>query len=393
MTLNFKKGEDYMNVKQFINGLLYFNRGKYNNIDNFMSCLEKYIVNKEVLTKQELLNELSKIMSAIENVKSDKINNEQAQNILIYNEIDYLYKHIENITIQFDFQNDFDNFIFEIKKVLNNINIIVDEDSTRSFIVDKFPQPYENQSFVALAPDNSDFKKYGIIPGVYFKKDSMSYIQYKLIFGHEVIHRIISRKGSELLARGLEEGICELIGTIYCGIKLIDKEYIINYFLAKRLNYNNSLQKFRLYTDYFRVACLLYFRYGINGISYIINSGREFIKLVEECTSKNDFQSLDEFFKEPPQYDEQLTEVLQYLSLGYVENEVVSPLAYYIIQHYDGTDNKIQFLNNFSIDIEDGKEALTEINKKIYGITLDANTILCSDLKHIKQNAYLRYEV
>ena len=382
-----------MNVKQFINGLLYFNKGKYNNIDNFMSCLEKYIVNKEISTKEELLNEIYKIMCVIENNKSDKINNEQAEYILIYDEMKYLYKYIENTTIQFDFQNDFNNFIFEIKKVLNNINILVDEDSTKSFIVDKFPQPYENQSFVALAPDKSDFKKYGIIPGVYFKKNSMSYIQYKLIFGHEVIHQIISRKDSQLLARGLEEGICELIGTIYCGIKLIDKEYIINYFLSKRLNYNNSLQKFRLYTDYFRVACLLYFRYGLNGISKIINTGRGFVKLVQKHISINDFNTLDVFFKEPPQYDKQLSEVLQYLSLGFVENEVVSPLAYYIIQHYDGTDNIMKFLNKFSIDIEEGKKALMEINKKIYGITLDEDTILCSDLKYIKQNDYLRYEV
>ena len=109
-----------------------------------------------------------------------------------------------------------------VKKVIvfyRTIGLDIVEDDIHVYFCDTFPKPFEKNRGIALAPDSYDELKFGIKKGIYFRRSNISAYQSRLLIAHEVLHQICAKHQSELLARGLEEGLCELIGSYIanCG--------------------------------------------------------------------------------------------------------------------------------------------------------------------------------
>src|SRR5436305_1185414 len=157
-------------------------------------------------------------------------------------------------------------------------------------IVKQFPEPYHEMDWVALVSDEVDLASYGIKPAIYLLESELSPYYTELTLAHELVHVSIASAnsrsyGGHLHGRGLEEGIAEIIGTLYIGTKLYPSDIVRNVFIHSRLS-NRLSQANTLYLDYTRLAFLFYRRFGLRGIVQLMHEGRKKIKEVEaHCLS------------------------------------------------------------------------------------------------------------
>lgn len=104
-------------------------------------------------------------------------------------------------------------------------------------IVEEYPHPYDNMTGAAMVPDETDAKRYGISPGIYFRRDKMCVIPSSLTVAHELVHAFIAKSDEGLLSRGLEEGIGELFAFVLVAPELFDERVADSLFISKRLKY------------------------------------------------------------------------------------------------------------------------------------------------------------
>lgn len=194
--------------------------------------------------------------------------------------------------------------------------------------VDDFPGVYAGRDYMALTIDEGDRQEHGLTPGVYIKKSKYIPIFGRTIFLHEFIHVILGKAHPFELARGLEEGICELIGFIYLGCKALPISAVRNSFIYLRLR-DQQLSMWSTYRDYTRQARALYDLYGLNGVAEIIRRGRPEIKRIEQELLSHTSPSLDLVAGE---FDPVLTDNLRWLLDIYTPEMTVSPEGYRLAQ-------------------------------------------------------------
>jgi hypothetical protein len=262
------------------------------------------------------------------------------------------------------------------------------------FIVEQFPEPYHKMDWVAFVSDEADLKKYGIRPAIYLLESELSPYYTELTLAHELVHVAIANGHSHedhLHGRGLEEGIAEIIGTLYIGEKLYSPEIAHNVFIHSRLSSSLS-QANTLYLDYTRLAFLFYRRFGLLGMTQLMREGREKIKKVEALCLSEGIGARALRFKRG-KWDKRLSYLLDSLLLGSIPNLVVSPLAAYVSRSVRRGRTVEEIATAARVDVESTKEALEEIQERTCIILLDNNRVDFSDLPFIEQSKTLRYEV
>lgn len=278
-----------------------------------------------------------------------------------------------------------------VKKVIafyQSIGLDISEEDVNIYFCDTFPKPFDKNSGIALAPDAYDEEKFGIKKGIYFLNSNISAYQSRLLVAHEILHQICSKRQPELLARGLEEGLCELIGSYIANATFFTKPIPENYIFFRRFKYENPSQKFRLYTDYMRLAYLLLRQVGLEGVVSIINNGRGAVKEVETALIQGRTVNASCYGT----LSKEMSNSLDRLLLGKIQNEVLSPMAYYVVNHFDGERSISDFANRNKKDVMVCKRAFEEIESKIYGCVVDNDTIEFSDLKQLQSNGNILYD-
>ena len=277
------------------------------------------------------------------------------------------------------------------KKVIDfyqSIGLDISEGDIHIYFCDVFPKPFEKNKGIALSPDSYDELKYGIKKGIYFRYSNVSAYQSRLLIAHEILHQICSKRQPELLARGLEEGLCELVGSYIANSALIASPIPENYIRFRRFKYKNPNQQFRLYTDYMRLAGLLLKQIGLEGVVSVINSGRLAVKEAETTLIRGGT------VKSPSQgkLSEKLSADIDRLLLGTIQNEVLSPSAYYILKHFRGEKSIMAFANKNKIDPAVCRVAFEEIESRVYGCVIDGDVIEFSDIEQLCNNDNILYE-
>ena len=254
--------------------------------------------------------------------------------------------------------------------------------------------------WVALVSDEVDQANYGIKPAIYLLESELSPYYTELTLVHELVHVSIAkanghRCGDHLHGRGLEEGIAEIIGTLYIGAKLYSPEIARNVFIHSRLS-NRLSQANTLYLDYTRLAFLFYRRFGLKGMLQLMHEGREMIKVVEALYLSDavDFsKKVDALQFERDDGDPELSRLADSLLLGSIPNLVVSPLAAYVSKFVSCGQTVAQIAANAKVDISSTREALEEIQERTFAILLDKDKVDFSDLRFIGQSKAFRYEI
>lgn len=282
-----------------------------------------------------------------------------------------------------------DNHINKVVDFYTSIGLNITCLDVSTYLCDTFPKPFDKNKGIALAPDEYDEKKFGIKKGIYFLNSNISSYQSRLLLAHEIIHHICSKQQPELLARGLEEGLCELFSYI-ANSAIFNKNIACNYIKFRRFKFENPNQKFRIYTDYLRLAFCLLKKVGIDGVVDIINSGRQKVKAVETALLHNeDILSICSIHSNLPK---NLETELEQMLFAVIENEVVSPMALTIIKTYSGENSISEYAKANKLDVFSCKKAFEEIQKRLYGCVVDDDIIEFSDIEQIRRNGNVKYE-
>jgi len=241
------------------------------------------------------------------------------------------------------------------------ISMGVQVEVPKLIFVDKLPSPYDQRGYSAFSADRGDSEKYDMQPGIYFPKKSLRPFYSEFLLMHELIHVILGKTDPYLLARGLEEGLAELIGSMYLSSRILGNELTINLFIYNRLS--SDYQRFwELYMDATRQATLLHQRFGLQSLVILLNRGRMGLKEVEDCCLLMDFAKIDLPRGKP---DPELTDITDFLALAFNRNLVVSPLTKYISGYVHAGHTLAEILCDAHVDKEMGMDALLELENKV----------------------------
>jgi|HubBroStandDraft_6_1064221.scaffolds.fasta_scaffold02740_1 hypothetical protein len=257
------------------------------------------------------------------------------------------------------------------------------------YIVKSLPQPYDGMGWEALTIDREDCRKYRIPPGVYLNRGRLRPRISAIQMAHESIHFIIGQKRADLLARGLEEGLCEILGSVYLGAKLFGTDVARRVFIMNQLG-GQITPFWDLYVEYTRQAAYLYRQFGLTGLLHLVRRGRAAIKSVEaKCLVGN----LHAIKLPSGKWDSQLSKLLEIVTSTYVRCLVVSPLARYTAEFVETGSTVRDIARNSGLAEPRVIAALKELQAKTFCLVLSENRVDYSDVGLLLRTNSLRYSL
>ncbi|MBA7470513.1 hypothetical protein ES707_05800 [subsurface metagenome] len=373
-----------MDTVSFIHGKAYLIKGQFADLGFFLKKVSNYIKESRI----EKSNILYTVQSTIEYLKnkSGPVTQESALKRLIADDLKKIV-NMENSEKVIDTQEMLAAQYEDYKDILAKFGFNIKY--PKIYFVDNFPKPYHTMQWSACSPDKEDEIKYGIKPGFYFRKDKLVPFKSSFILAHEIIHAIIAASDPFFIGRGLEDGICDLVGSVLLGGRVIGFDICKNYLTYEYLSYHNN-QFSEIYLDYFRLATSLYLQFGFDGIFYLIKRGRQAIKKVESSCLSGTFNEIN---LPMGQWDLNVNRLVNFITLMYPRNMVVSPLAKFIAGFLKKGDSvrKIIAINN--IDASQGEEAIRELQERVYLVLINGDVIDYSEIEYLETNNFLRYEL
>ncbi len=370
-----------MDVINTIMTKAYITNCKFANFGNFRAALIKYGLNdfevecKSIFEmKNNLKDNLSKYENKYEDIAFIRVLIEDIENIIFHNDENCRY-NIDEMYLK--------NTMKKYIDLLEKFGIYALP--PQFFVVDRFPAPFDNNDWSAFCPDADDEKKYGIQKGIYFLRKHIRPYYSEILLAHEIIHSLCGENAPELFAMGLEEGIAEIIGSLYLSSNVLNLDVVSNNFSYTRFNKNANLL-WTLYLDHTRQAYSLYKKFGIEVLIYLINKGRKEIHDVErKMFSKN--KLLYDFGTKTYLGDE-FDNMLDYLLMQFTPNYVVTPLQTLLIREAKEGILVNDICEKLQISKEVGKNELEKIAFNTSLFMLDGDKIGYSNVETYEMGKY-----
>jgi len=275
------------------------------------------------------------------------------------------------------------------KKTLNSHGI--DFLDKRIFIVDSLPPPYTDPDCVALNCDSDDERKFGIPPGIYFQRPTVAPFFSSRVLAHELVHASLSKVRSGRLARGLEDGLCDLVG-LYLSSKTLGYATVKNILINLRSAYPLT-QTRQIYAEALRQAIRIYQIYGLKGLFQILErgnrKGRTVVKKIEKKCILGEYSDLG---LDKGGWTPELDEFSDYF-IGFPASIVASPLACYLAERIKVGDYVKEAFKKYKINPRDGRRAIKQLEGDLYLIVTSKGRIVYDETKTYVKTGTLRYVV
>lgn len=382
-----------LNGRSYFLGALYHTRGAFSNMQGFVATFANHLTSLPY-ERTPVLKVVHQLYEEYSQIK-EPIGKQEAFNLLIAEDLKAVEHILENeaITQKIDecqqVERQLNNCRDEAVRLLHDLGVQVDTPAV--FIEEQLPLPYTNMGYSALTTDQGDQEKYDISPGVHFPRNAIRPFYSEFLLVHELIHIVLGKHSPYLLARGLEEGLAELIGSMYLSSKILGKETTTNLFIYNRLGYGHN-QFWDIYLDATRQATFLYHRFGLQGILTLLNEGREKIKEVERQCLHMEF---DKIALPHGQTDPELSDLSDFLSLVFGRNLVVSPLAKYLCRYIHPNDRVSDILRWANVEPTVGQKAIKELQDRVVLLALsdDGEVVNWTDCDRLSDGSVIRYEI
>ncbi|MFH1331742.1 MAG: hypothetical protein ABIH63_00465 [archaeon] len=375
------------------NGLNYFLAATYlsecsfSNYTHFLNRFSKefdgLVNSKEVQKKlNSLISKLSK--------NNGKIGQVKAQNLLYVQDLIKIKENLEQLDFKSDVQKLIDDDYKKIKDLV--IKNKLSKKFPEYFIVENFPTPFENMEWTAAFFEEPEEKLYGIKKGVYLKRKYVKPFLSSFILAHELVHILIGYnspgkyKGG--ISRGLEDGICDLYGSMYLISRIMDPKIAKNIMLYSYYSYNKEQRFSDLYMENLRQAMVIYKHYGLQGITDLIRNGRKKILEIERLCLQGKY---DQMQLKKGQWDRTLDELVNSL-IAKPKNLVVSPLAYYLTGFNLANKDVDVIIKSLNLDKEEAQKSLKELQEKVFLLIVNKGRIDADSSKLYLETGALRYE-
>jgi len=262
-------------------------------------------------------------------------------------------------------------------------------------VVESFPPPFEKFVWSAFCPDEEDERRYGIKRGIYFRSKSIKPLYSRVLLAHELIHTIPGKRNPEILAMGLEEGLAELLGSLYLASRNVGSDVVRNIFIYSRHG-NDISTLWKLYLDHSRQAALLYYKFGLEGLLELIKQGRKAIHDVESDILTGKINKINIPKGSHPEY---LTKLVDHLLLAYLPNYTLKPLEAYLLKYVDEGKNVSDISKLAGVPEDLANKILSDVSGKTVLFVMDKDHIAYSNVNFYRQLAeheripILRYRI
>jgi len=257
--------------------------------------------------------------------------------------------------------------------------------------VEAFPEPFADRQYMALTLDAGDRAAHGVDPGVYLLSLKFIPIFAQPLILHEHIHVALGERDPNLLCRGLEEGICELLGSLYLGAKAIGAKAAENCFIYSRLRAKQPTI-WTGYLEFTRQALTIYRHYGMAGIAEILRVGRSLLKDVERKLWAGEQNSLP---LPKGDIDPEFLARSEWLLDVFARQMSVSPTAYHVMKYAHSGASVREVAQSSGLGFETTLSALEELagHPRLLTLRSDKAVIACSEEVHLFSTHFLRYQI
>jgi hypothetical protein len=368
-----------MNGEDYLLGLLYNVRGRFGRLGAFMRALP-FDASALPYDAAPLRDAVDRTIAAAES-RRGLIGREQAKMLVVAVELRQVrarmsdQETLESLASRHAMRPVLEARLSDAVNLLREYGVVAGV--TNVYIVDKFPEPYQDREYAVLAADAGDERSHGIAPGLYFLERGVRPYYSEFLVCHEVLHVVLGNKNPELLAHGLEEGLAEVLGSIHLSRRVLGTELTRNIFVYNRLN-DNYHPLWEQYLDFARMAAYILQRYGLAGLLDLARRGRPIIKDVEGQLLQGSGRDLP---IEKGAVGPEDLDLVDYLFSLYPRSLVVSPLAYLVAPYALPGASTREVLGAANVAFEDGLEALEELENEfsLLGLRKDRSVVLWSD--------------
>ena len=381
-----------MTSSNTLKGLIYAVKCQASMAGKLASTVNNYnrISSFDNLDREELNSNLEKTVSSLkEEGNKSPLNQERAKKILMARDLEKIQQLIKERTIS-NVENNLRDSFGELISEFDDIGVEMHDLNFE--IVDQYPSPYSSMEFEAMGYDVYDQEEFGIPIGVKLKRDSLKPLYSISLLAHELVHLVFGNKYSNRLARGLEDGICDLYGAFFLTGNLLSFSISQNILLNQRKFFPTD-QFWDIYSNNLQQAILIYKHFGLKGIEELLRKGkrkgRKYIKKVELCSVRGQYSdiSLPEGKK-----NKKLDKFADYY-LSYPRYIVVSPLARLLAENIEVQKGVEEVLEELEVDREEGRKAINELQERVYLVLLEEDTFVSNETDLYLDTGLLRYEV
>ncbi|KYK35105.1 MAG: hypothetical protein AYK18_13500 [Theionarchaea archaeon DG-70] len=279
---------------------------------------------------------------------------------------------------------DFESMVSSLSKIGIEIT-----DCPDIFFVDQYPHPFDEMIWLAASIFPEDERNYGAKSGIYFRNDKIVPYLSTSLAGHELMH-FVMEEDHKILPTRLEEGICDLVGSLYLTLQIHDPDTSKNIMRNNLFSYPSE-EIWNLYAYNLKQAGLIYKEYGLRGICWLVNQNNRSskIKAVERKLLKG---RIPELGIESGNFDEDLTAILNEL-IGFPLNLVVSPLAYYSACNIEIGISSLDIIKDLNLYKDEALEAFNELEFMFPLIARKDNIIMDEIIKNYIDLNVLRYRI
>ncbi|MBW3005996.1 hypothetical protein KY344_04375 [Candidatus Woesearchaeota archaeon] len=334
---------------------------------------------------------LKKINSLIKDYKNNKgvVDNEKAQRILLSRDLEKIRDTLKNVNIPKPMDDLKTNYA-KLKKICKKLGLT--DNFPEYFIVDTFPKPYHKMNWLCafFDKDEEEEEDDDITPGIYLRKDKiMQSFAITKNLCHELIHIIINQytKKDNTISRGLEEGICDFVGSIYLFglIEGFDKAKNINY--HSKFSYYKTQELLDLYREALVQACLLYKNIGIKGMINLIKKGRNHIREAEKLCLQGKYNKIK---IKKGGWTPELDRIADYF-ISVQHSLRISPMAYHVAGLLKKKMKVNDLIKQHSLDRKATLKALRELQKGFFLITVNKGKVCYDTTKNYLEVGAVKY--
>lgn len=261
----------------------------------------------------------------------------------------------------------------------------------RFFVVDSYPHPYDKHDSLALNCDIDDKEEFDITPGVYFKKTKIVPFLSCEVLAHELVHVCLSEVCTKRLARGLEDGLCDLVG-LYLSSKVLGFDIAKNILINLRFAHPFTRMR-RIYAETLRQAIRIYQIYGLKGTFEVLErgnrEGRTVVKQIEEKCIRGEYSDLG---LEKGDWAAEL-DYFSNCFVGFPSSIVASPLACYLAEKIKAGSLIKDVIKKHGISPREGCCAVKQLEKDLYLIVTSNGRIVYDETKTYVKTGTLRYAI
>lgn len=284
----------YFNGKTYFLGAIYHMRGNFSHLPRFLGKVARHF-SALPYERTPVLEKVQQLRQEYAHVRGP-ITQEDALKLMISRDLGVIERILsdDKMAVDIDLRQDIEPVLLRCRDravdMLQSMGVEIDPPEI--IFVDELPVPYNQRGYSAFTADKSDAEKYNMRSGIYFPKKCLRPFYSEFLLLHELIHVILGKMDPYLLARGLEEGLAELIGAMYLSSRILGDALTINLFIYNRLS--SDYQRFwELYLDATRQATLLHQRFGLQSMFTLLNRGRSGLKQVEDYCLQMEFAKID----------------------------------------------------------------------------------------------------